>query len=74
MATKEEKNNFSIAIEELAIKYTISYMEAITHYCEITEMEVELAASLVNENLKSKIESEAQKLRYLPRTSKLPLE
>jgi hypothetical protein len=36
-------------------------------------LEVEIAATLLNETLKSKIESEAQQLRYLPRGSKLPL-
>jgi hypothetical protein len=73
MATKEEKNNFSIQIESLVIEKEITYIEAITQYCEETGLEVELAATLVNDVLKSKIKSEAQQLRYLPRSSKLPL-
>jgi hypothetical protein len=73
MATKEEKNNFSIAIEEIALTRRVSYIEAITEYCDQIAMEVELAATLVNENLKSKIEAEAQQLRYLPRSSRLPI-
>ena len=73
MATKEEKNNFSIQIESLVINKEITYIEAITQYCEETGLEVELAASLINDVLKSKIKSEAQQPRYLPRSSKLPL-
>lgn len=73
MATKEEKTNFSIAIEKLAIEKNLTYIESISHYCEETSMEIELAATLVNDVLKSKIKAEAQQLRYLPRTSKLPI-
>lgn len=73
MATKEEKHNFSLQIEILAEKLKVSYIEAITHHCEETGLEVELAATLLNESLKSKIEDEAQNLRYLPRSSRLPI-
>jgi hypothetical protein len=71
--TKEEKNNFSIEIEKLASQLNISYMETITYYCDKTGLEVEMAGSLVNDVLKAKIRHEAQNLRYLPRTSKLPI-
>lgn len=73
MATKEEKHNFSLQIENLASQLNISYIEAITHHCESTGLEVEMAATLINDTLKSKIECEAQQLRYLPRGSSLPL-
>lgn len=73
MPTRDEKNNFSIMIEDLANKLRISHIEAVTHYCEENKLEVELAALLVNDSLKSKIESDAQQLRYLPRSSQLPL-
>jgi hypothetical protein len=36
-------------------------------------MEVEVAASLLNTALKSKIELEARELRFLPRQGHLPL-
>jgi hypothetical protein len=73
MATKEEKLNFSLQIETLAATLGISYIEAITHHCEATGLEVEMAATLINDSLKSKIECEAQHLRYLPRASRLPI-
>ena len=73
MPTKDEKNNFCLQIENTVIKLNVTYIEAITYYCDETGLEIELAASLLNDNLKSKIEAEAQQLRYLPRGSKLPI-
>jgi hypothetical protein len=73
MATREEKNNFCLMIEEMAGKMNLSLIDAITHYCEESGLEVEVAASLINENLKSKIEVEAQTLRFIQRSSRLPI-
>ena len=73
MATRDEKNIFSLQIETLAIKLRVPHIEAITIHCEETGLEIEMAAGLVNDSLKSKIESEAQALGYLSRGSKLPL-
>lgn len=73
MPTKDEKNSFSMNIESIVIRLDLTYIEAITHYCDETGLEVEIAATLLNETLKSKIECEAQSLRYLPRGSKLPI-
>lgn len=73
MATKDEKNNFSIEIEKIVTSKELSYIEAITEYCSQTGLEVEMAATLLNDVLKSKIKLEAEELRYLPRTSKLPI-
>lgn len=73
MATREEKNNFCIMIEEMAIKMNLNIIDAITHYCEQSGLEVEVAATLINENLKSKIAAEAENLRFIQRGSRLPL-
>jgi len=73
MPTKTEINEFSMMIDELAEILRLSRMDTIIHHCEQTGMEIELAATLVNDILKSKIRNEAQELRYLPRTSKLPI-
>jgi hypothetical protein len=73
MATREEKNRFSMMIMELAINEKIDHMDAITSYCERNNLEIEVAATLINESLKSIIQGEAMELRYLPRGSKLPL-
>ena len=73
MATREEKNRFSMMIMNMAIEEKIDHMDAVTSYCEKNNLEVEVAASLINDSLRSIIEGEAMELRYLPRGSKLPL-
>jgi hypothetical protein len=73
MANREEKNNFSMMIMNLAMQEKIDHMDAITTYCERNNLEIEVAASLINDSLKSIIEGEAMELRFLPRGSRLPL-
>jgi hypothetical protein len=73
MANREEKNNFSMMIMQMAINEKIDHMDAITTYCERNNLEIEVAATLINESLKSLIESEAEQLRYLPRSGRLPI-
>jgi hypothetical protein len=50
-------------------------MDAVLMYCEDNEVEFEVAASLISDNLKSKIQIEAESLNFLPKsnTTKLPL-
>ena len=73
MANREEKNQFSMTIMEMAINEKIDHMDAITTYCERNNLEIEMAASLINDSLKSIIEGEAMELRYLPKIGKLPI-
>jgi hypothetical protein len=73
MASREEKNNFSMMIMNMAIQEKIDHMDAIATYCERNNLEIEVAASLINDSLKSIIEGEAMELRFLPRTGKLPI-
>ena len=73
MANREEKNNFSIMIMNLAIKEKIDHMDAVTTYCDRNNLEIEVAATLINDSLKSIIQGEAMDLRYLPKSSKLPI-
>jgi hypothetical protein len=73
MASREEKNNFSMMIMEMAIREKIDHMDAVTSYCERNNLEIEVAASLINEALKGIIEGEAMELRFIPRGGRLPL-
>ena len=73
MTSREEKNNFSLMIESMAQNQGITCMEAITEYCSQHDLEIEVAAGLINQSLKAKIEQEARALRFLPKTGKLPL-
>jgi hypothetical protein len=53
----------------------LTYIDAIVHYCEQRELEVEVAAKMITGSLKSKIKIEAENLHFLPKsnTAKLPL-
>lgn len=73
MANREEKNQFSMIIMEMAINEKIDHMDAITTYCERNNLEIEMAASLINDSLKSIIEGEAMELRFIPRSGRLPI-
>jgi len=73
MPSREEKNQFSMMIMNMAIDERIDHMDAITTYCERNNLEIEVAATLINESLKSIIQGEAMELRFLPRGGKLPI-
>ena len=72
MPTKDEMKNFALSIERLVANTDFNYIEAIVEYCKQTGMEIELAATLVNSNLKSKLEADAQDLNLLPKSARLP--
>lgn len=75
MSQKEEITNFSYEIERIAKDKSVSCMDAILLYCENTGLEIEVAAKLISNTLKSKIKMEAEELHFLPKsnTAKLPL-
>lgn len=73
MPTKDEMYQFQLKIEEIVTKTGYNYMEAIVDYCDTTGMEIELASTLVNKDLKAKIEIDAQDLNMLPKTARLPI-
>lgn len=73
MPTKEEMFKFQEEIEKLISGTDYNYMEAIVEYCNKTGMEIEVASTLVNKDLKAKIEIDAQELNMLPKTHRLPI-
>jgi hypothetical protein len=73
MPTKQEIKEFSELIEKLNDELGTGYMDAITHHCEETGLEIEIAATLITPALKSKIREEAQEINLLKKTDKLPI-
>ena len=67
MPTKEEKNKFYLEIEKIVSesKGDLNWIEAITHYCQVTGMEIEVASSLVGDKLKKKLFEVALEKNYL---------
>lgn len=59
MPTKDEMAKFAKSIEEYVAATNYNYIDAIVEYCKTTGLEIEVAATLINSNLKSKIENVA---------------
>lgn len=72
-ATKEERNSFSNIILERAEILKTDHLDAVVTYCEENNLEIEIAVTLINDVLKSKIHQDAQELRYIPRSARLPV-
>jgi len=65
---------FSMKIEKLVMEKNISYMEAVVHYCEKNNIEVETAAKLINNKIKQMIGLEASDLNMMKeKINKLPV-
>lgn len=74
MPTKDEMMRFAKEIDKLVSETDYNYIEAIAEYCKTTGLEIEVAATLVNANLKSKIESNAMENNMLKNKSpRLPI-
>lgn len=67
--------DFIKEIERLVKTKNIEFFEAVLHYCEMNNIEVETAASLVKQNgaLKAKIQYEAENLNLMKKTARLPI-
>lgn len=65
---------FSMEIESMVANTSLNYIEAIVEYCKTTGLEVELAATLITQNLKSKIELDAMNNNMLKiKGARLPI-
>jgi len=65
--------NINLTIEKLVKEKYLSYMEAVLHCSEKSEIEPEAMAKMLNQSIKDKIEVEAQELHMLKKTAKLPI-
>ena len=68
-------SKFALEIEKIVAEEKINYIDAIVHYCELNELEVESVTKLVSKPLKEKLKWDATRLNFMKRTSraKLPL-
>lgn len=74
MPTKDEMKKFAYTIDSIVANSDYTYLEAIVEYCNETGLEIEVAAGLINGNLKTKIESQAMENNMLKvKSSKLPI-
>lgn len=74
MPTKDEMKKFAFTIDSMVANTDYTYLEAIVEYCKTTGLEIEVAASLINSALKTKIESQAMERNLLKtKTARLPI-
>lgn len=68
-------DSFYEEIDELVSLHELSYMDAIVHFCEKNDMEIEVAAAMIKGNfrIKSFMQQEGEQLNFLPKTAKLPI-
>lgn len=67
--------NFIKEVLSLVESHNMDYMDAVIHYCEQNNIEIDAVAAIIKNSpiIKSKIQDEAEELNYLPKTNKLPI-
>jgi len=67
--------DFVKEIDKLVIDKNLNFFDAVMHYCEVNNIEVETAASLVKQStvLKARIQIEAENLNLMKKTARLPI-
>lgn len=75
VASIKSPTSFMQEIDKLVEEEGLEYIEAIIYYCEVNDIEIETAASLIkgSAKMKAKVQIEAENLNYLPRSGKLPI-
>jgi len=64
---------FSTEVETLVNSDSMSYIDAIIHYCDINDIELETVPKLISKPLKEKLKHEAQQLNFIKKTSRAKL-
>ena len=68
-------DQFYKEIDGLVKSLKTTYIDAVVHYCEKNDIELEVAASMIKGNfrIKSAVQSEGEDLNFLPRSARLPI-
>ena len=65
---------FSQDVEKLVLNNSdMNYIDAVVHYCDINEIEIESVNKHISKPLKEKLKFDAQKLNYMKKTSRAKL-
>ena len=65
---------FSQDVEKLVLNNNdMNYIDAVIHYCETNEIEIESCSKLISKPLKEKLKFDAQKLNFMKKTSRAKL-
>lgn len=68
-------DKFYKELESLVRDHNLSYIDAIIHFCEQNDIEVETAASMVksNQRIKSFLLAEGEDLNFIAKSPRLPI-
>lgn len=68
-------SQFLFEIEKIRNNGEVNYMDAVIHYCEKMNLEIESIGEFIRKNalLKAKIQEEAEQLNFLEKSAHLPL-
>ena len=64
---------FAIEIEKIVAQEEFNYIDAICHYCEINNLEVDSVTKLISKPLKERLKWDATRLNFMKATSKAKL-
>jgi len=65
---------FSQEVEKIAIdNVDMNYIDAVLHYCEKNEIEIESVPKLISKPLKEKLKFDAENLNYMKKKSRSKL-
>ena len=60
---------FGLIIEDIVKEKKIPYLDAVVKYCDENEIDTATVGSLINKQLKEKIQREAEKLNLVEKSS-----
>ena len=68
-------SKFAIEIEKIVVEEELNYIDAICHYCEMNDIEIQSVTKLITKPLKEWLKYDAIQLNFMKKTSraKLPL-
>ena len=66
---------FAIEIEKIVVEVEFNYIDAICHYCESNNLEIESVTKLISKSLKERLKWDATRLNFMKKTTRarLPL-
>jgi kynurenine formamidase len=73
MAEFLTKAKFSKRVQGIVFDHRCSYMDAVLHICTDNNIDPIDVKKFLSKAVKQKIEAEAQKLNFLPKTEALPV-
>ena len=62
-------------LDNLVKRSHLTYMDAVIHFCQKNDMDIEAAASMLksNQRIRASIQCEGEELNFLAKTARLPI-